>query len=126
MRRSRALSASETGPSLSPTPERPKSPCTTPQARSFVHIFYRSDHWSFAKYGVPIAFFFTGFHPDYHRPTDTVEKINFDKLTRIVRYVYDIAFELGEADARPMVEESLWQKLKRKGSKTPAAPVRKN
>jgi Peptidase family M28 len=88
------------------------------------NVFYRSDHWNFAKYGVPIAFFFTGFHADYHRPTDTVEKINFDKLARIARYVYDIGFELADASQRPLIEADRWKKLRRKGSKDPAAPVR--
>ncbi len=88
------------------------------------NVFYRSDHWNFAKYGVPIAFFFTGFHRDYHRPTDTIEKINFDKLARIARYVYDLSFELADASQRPMVEADLWKRLQRKGSKKPAAPVR--
>lgn len=92
-------------------------------------VFYRSDHFSFAREGVPIAFFFTGFHPDYHKPSDTVEKINFAKLSRIARYVYDIAFELAMADDRPMVDEERWEKLKPalrgRAPDKPAAPVRK-
>jgi len=47
-----------------------------------------SDHAPFARRGIPISFFFTGFHDDYHQPTDTVEKINFEKMTRIVRLAY--------------------------------------
>ena len=88
-------------------------------------VFYRSDHWNFARYGVPIAFFFTGFHRDYHRPTDTVEKINFPKLARISRYVYDIGFELATAPHRPLVDEARWRRLRQKGRAEPAAPVRK-
>jgi hypothetical protein len=52
-------------------------------------MFYRrSDHYNFARNGVPIAFFFTGVHKDYHRPTDTVDKILFDRMTKIVRLIY--------------------------------------
>jgi hypothetical protein len=47
-----------------------------------------SDHVPFARRGIPITFFFTGFHEDYHQPSDTVEKINFGKMTRIVRLAY--------------------------------------
>jgi hypothetical protein len=52
-------------------------------------MFYRrSDHYNFARNGVPIAFFFTGVHKDYHRPTDTVDKILFDRMAKIVRLIY--------------------------------------
>lgn len=47
-----------------------------------------SDHVPFARVGIPVSFFFTGFHEDYHQPSDTVEKINFEKMTRIVRLAY--------------------------------------
>jgi hypothetical protein len=88
-------------------------------------VFYRSDHWNFAREGVPIAFFFTGFHPYYHRPTDTADKINYAKLRRIAMYVYDIGFELGNADARPLVDAARWESLERKGRQEPVAPVRR-
>jgi len=38
--------------------------------------------------GVPVAFLFAGFHPDYHQPTDTIEKINFDKIVKSARFAY--------------------------------------
>ncbi len=90
-------------------------------------MFSRSDHASFAAKGVPIAFFFTGLHRDYHRPSDTVEKINFDKLARIATWVYDIGFELAVQDGRPLVDMDLWEKNRRsvRGVEVPAAPVRK-
>lgn len=87
-------------------------------------VYYRSDHFSFARYGVPIAFFFTGFHPDYHRPSDTVEKINFVKMARIGRYIYDIAFELAQQDQRPRVDPERWEKMARKGRAQPVAPLK--
>lgn len=86
-------------------------------------MFGRSDHANFAKMGVPIAFFFTGLHRDYHQPTDTPEKIHFSKLLRIARYVYDIAFELATQESRPMVDPDLWGKYRGKGAEKPAAPM---
>jgi len=91
------------------------------------NVFYRSDHWNFAKYGVPIAFFFTGFHQQYHQPEDTVEKIDFGKLARVSAFVYDIGFELAQTDARPLVDAEKWTRLRRQRRglpKAPAAPVR--
>lgn len=51
-------------------------------------FYQRSDHYNFARKGVPIAFFFTGVHVDYHRPTDTVDKILFDRMMKIGQLVY--------------------------------------
>ncbi len=88
-------------------------------------VFYRSDHWNFARVGVPIAFFFTGFHPDYHQPSDTPDKIDYPKLRRVLCYVYDLAFELAQADQRPQVDAERWDALERKARAAPAAPVRR-
>lgn len=52
------------------------------------HFYTRSDHYNFARKGVPIAFFFTGVHADYHRPTDTVDKILFDRIVKIGHVVF--------------------------------------
>ncbi|MEE2885841.1 MAG: M28 family peptidase [Planctomycetota bacterium] len=71
-------------------------------------VFYRSDHVKFAQKDIPVAFFFTGFHPQYHRPDDTVEKINFPKLARVAKLVYSVAFEIGDADQRPK-RDRLWK-----------------
>ena len=87
-------------------------------------MFSRSDHANFARHGVPIAFFFTGLHRDYHRPTDTPEKINYEKLLRIAVYVYDIAFDLATASGRPEVAPELWAKYRGKASEQPAAPLK--
>ncbi|MEO6637548.1 MAG: M28 family peptidase, partial [Ginsengibacter sp.] len=62
-------------------------------------IFYRSDHYNFAKNGVPIIFFFDGIHKDYHRPTDTVEKINFDLMEKRVKLIFLTAWEIANRDA---------------------------
>ncbi len=86
-------------------------------------MFGRSDHANFARMGVPIAFFFTGLHKDYHETTDTPDKINFPKLLRVANYVYDIAFDLAQADDRPVVDRALWNAYRGKGRDEPAAPV---
>jgi hypothetical protein len=65
-------------------------------------IYFRSDHFSYAAKGIPIIFFFTGLHPDYHQVTDSVEKIHFQKMSRIVRLVYDIGRRLAEQDRAPV------------------------
>jgi hypothetical protein len=57
-------------------------------------IFYRSDHYNFARKGVPILFYFNGTHADYHRPSDTIEKINFDLMQKRVRLVFHTAWEI--------------------------------
>lgn len=90
-------------------------------------VFFRSDHVNFARKGVPIAFFFTGFHRDYHRPSDTPEKINYGKMQRIATYVYALGFELAQQPNRPLVDADLWQQHRDqlRGSGEPAAPVRK-
>lgn len=53
-------------------------------------IYYRSDHYSYAARGIPVVFFFSGIHPDYHGNTDHVDKINFDKMTRVSQMAYEI------------------------------------
>jgi hypothetical protein len=65
-------------------------------------IYYRSDHYSYAARGIPIVFLFTGIHPDYHANTDSVEKINFDKMTRITQFAYEIGYRVGNLDHPPV------------------------
>jgi hypothetical protein len=64
-------------------------------------IYFRSDHFSYAAKGIPIIFFFTGLHPDYHQVSDSVEKIRFQKMSRIVRLVYDMGRRLADLDHAP-------------------------
>ena len=63
-------------------------------------IFQRSDQYPFALHDIPAVWWFTGFHPDYHQPSDTVEKINFEKMEKIVRLAYLSGRALADA-ARP-------------------------
>jgi Peptidase family M28 len=57
--------------------------------------YRRSDHYNFAKHNVPIVFFFTGNHKDYHKPTDTIDKIQFEKMLKIDHVIYNLAWKLG-------------------------------
>ena len=74
-------------------------------------VFYRSDHYNFAKLGIPIAFFTTGLHPDYHRPTDTADKIDYKEMQTISRTVAAVAWQLGNQDARPELNSTLPERL---------------
>jgi hypothetical protein len=64
-------------------------------------IYYRSDHYSYAAKGIPIIFFFAGLHSDYHRVSDHVDKINFDKVTRVANLVYETGRRLATMDSAP-------------------------
>jgi Zn-dependent M28 family amino/carboxypeptidase len=64
-------------------------------------FYFRSDHYNFARKGVPILFFFNGVHEDYHQPSDEASKVNADKEARILRLVYYLGRAVGNAPARP-------------------------
>jgi Zn-dependent M28 family amino/carboxypeptidase len=64
-------------------------------------FYYRSDHYHFARRGVPILFFFNGTHADYHRPSDEPERINAEKQARLTRLIYYLALEVANATERP-------------------------
>jgi Zn-dependent M28 family amino/carboxypeptidase len=63
-------------------------------------LYYRSDHWNFAKNNVPIIFYFDGIHEDYHKPSDEVSKIDFDLLAKRGKAVFYTAWELVNRDNR--------------------------
>jgi len=64
-------------------------------------LYFRSDHYSYAAKGVPIIFFTTGLHPDYHANTDEVSKIEFDKLAHVTQLVYETAWRVANLDHAP-------------------------
>jgi hypothetical protein len=64
-------------------------------------FYFRSDHYNFARKGVPILFFFNGVHPDYHRVTDSPDKIDSEKEARILRLIYYLGRAVGDAPHRP-------------------------
>ena len=69
-------------------------------------IYYRSDHYNFAKNGIPVIFYFNGIHADYHKPSDTVDKINFDQLVLRTKLVFHTAWEIANRDDRLVVDSN--------------------
>ncbi|KEQ28854.1 M28 family peptidase [Pedobacter antarcticus] len=68
--------------------------------------YYRSDHYNFAKHGIPVIFYFNGVHEDYHQPGDEVEKIHFDLLAKRAQLVYFTAWDLANRAKRPAVDKN--------------------
>ncbi|HNU42386.1 MAG: peptidase M28 [Bacteroidetes bacterium OLB12] len=68
-------------------------------------IYYRSDHWNFAKKNIPIIFYFDGIHEDYHKPSDEVDKIEFDLLTKRTQTVFYTAWEIANRNNRLVVDK---------------------
>jgi len=62
--------------------------------------YYRSDHYNFAKNNIPVIFYFNGVHADYHKESDTIEKIHFPKIEKISRYIFLTAWELANRNER--------------------------
>lgn len=67
-------------------------------------FYYRSDHYNFARKGIPSIFYFSGVHEDYHQPGDDVEKIRFDLLRARTNLVFHTAWELANAPTRPALD----------------------
>ena len=65
--------------------------------------YYRSDHYNFAKNNIPVIFYFNGVHEDYHKPTDTTDKIDFEKVQKITRFIFLTAWELANRKERPAI-----------------------
>lgn len=68
-------------------------------------LYYRSDHWNFAKKNIPIIFYFDGIHEDYHQPSDEVDKIEFDHLAKRAQCVFFTAWEIANREARIMPDK---------------------
>ena len=68
-------------------------------------FYYRSDHYNFAKNGIPSVFLFSGVHEDYHKPTDDVDKIEFDAVTTRTKYAFAIAWEIANRSERIIVDK---------------------
>jgi Zn-dependent M28 family amino/carboxypeptidase len=65
-------------------------------------LYFRSDHYSYAAKGIPIIFFTTGLHPDYHANTDEVSKIEFEKLLHVTQMIYETGWRVAELDHAPV------------------------
>jgi hypothetical protein len=67
-------------------------------------IYCRSDHWEYARFGIPVAFFFTGLHGDYHQVTDEPQYVDYANYARITRYILDLTLRVAGLDHRPAVD----------------------
>ena len=70
-------------------------------------FFYRSDHFNYARKGIPIIFFFDGVHEDYHRPGDHADKIDYQKMEKITRTIYMTMWEIANRPTRLKVDKPL-------------------
>ncbi|HUX59634.1 MAG TPA: M28 family peptidase [Bacteroidales bacterium] len=79
-----------------------------------LQLFARSDHYNFVKKNIPVIFFTTGLHTDYHSPRDVVEKIDFNKMELVTRTMYEIGLEVANSKTRLVVDNpfSSWGKTK--------------
>ena len=68
-------------------------------------FYERSDHYNFAKFGIPSVFLFNGVHADYHQKSDTPDKIEYDALAKRAKLAFTIAWELANRDNRPVVDK---------------------
>lgn len=67
--------------------------------------YERSDHYNFAQRGIPSIFYFNGTHADYHKPTDTVDKIDFNALAKRAQLAFHTAWEIANCPSRPLVDK---------------------
>ncbi|HJQ18811.1 MAG TPA: M28 family peptidase [Gemmatimonadaceae bacterium] len=68
------------------------------------NIYCRSDHFHYARWGIPVVFFTTGLHGDYHQVTDEPQYISYEHMARIGQFVHDVALRVGNLDHRPVVD----------------------
>lgn len=64
-------------------------------------FYFRSDHYSFSRRGVPALFFSSGIHGDYHQPTDEIARVDADKAARIATLMMHVGLDIANADSRP-------------------------
>jgi hypothetical protein len=74
-------------------------------------FYYRSDHYNFARRGVPILFFFNGVHQDYHQVTDSPDKVNAEKESRILKLLFYLGQEIANAESRPTWNEESYREI---------------
>jgi Zn-dependent M28 family amino/carboxypeptidase len=77
-------------------------------------FFFRSDHFNYARKGIPIVFFFDGVHEDYHRPGDEPQKIDYQKMEKVTRTVYMMLWEVANRAARVKVDKQLPAQLQQR------------
>jgi len=76
-------------------------------------FFFRSDHYNYARKGIPIIFYFDGVHQDYHQPGDSADKIDYAKMEKVARTIYMTLWEIANKPVRPKVDKQLPTELMR-------------
>ncbi|GHE23642.1 M28 family peptidase [Sphingobacterium griseoflavum] len=71
-----------------------------------LRIYYRSDQYNFAKHNIPVTFYFSGLHPHYHTPEDTVDKIDFPMMVKREKLVFHAAWDIANRDKRLAVDSN--------------------
>ncbi len=74
-------------------------------------IFYRSDHYNFARKGVPILFFTSGTHADYHQPSDETDRIDGEKEVRLVRLLFYLGATVADSESRPQWRPGMYRRI---------------
>lgn len=69
-------------------------------------FYFRSDHYNFGKHGIPVIFYFNGVHEDYHQPTDTPDKIEYNLLKRRTQLIFYTAWEIANREARLAIDKT--------------------
>lgn len=72
-------------------------------------FFYRSDQYNFAKHGIPVIFYTSGDHEDYHQPTDTMDNLHFDRIQKVAQLVFHTAWEIANREERIKVDKTIKQ-----------------
>ena len=70
-------------------------------------FYYRSDQYNFAKYNIPVIFYTSGDHDDYHKPTDTVENIKFERIQKVAQLIFHTAWEVANREKRLLVDKKI-------------------
>lgn len=83
------------------------------------NLYFRSDHYNFARKGIPILFFTSGLHPDYHAVTDSPDKIDAEKEARVLRLVFYLGQEVANASGRPSWNPESYRKIVPKENQVP-------
>jgi hypothetical protein len=69
------------------------------------NIYCRSDHYNYARYGIPVVFLTTGLHGDYHQVTDEPQYIDYPHMARVGGLVFDLVNRVADLDRRPVVDK---------------------
>ncbi|MNY42963.1 Peptidase family M28 [compost metagenome] len=69
-----------------------------------MRLYYRSDHYNFASKGIPSIFYFSGLHPHYHTPEDTVDKIDFPIMVKREKFIFQTAWDVANSATKPAVD----------------------